>query len=170
MDDKTCTTCKRPQPRTEFNNSTRAKDGLQPRCRSCDRAWYVRNAEEHKRNVRRRNDRVRGEWKERMASYLAVHPCVDCHEPDVRVLEFDHLDPRTKAGTVGRFVASSLPWHRIQAEIDKCVVRCSNCHRIRTMTDCGSWRVEAEQVRRATDAEGARKRLAGLLPTAGPRN
>ena len=163
---KICSTCEQSRPVSDVNRSTKLKDGRQRRCRPCDREWYVLNAREHKRKVRLRNDRVREQWRQRLAAYLASHPCVDCAERDVRVLEFDHVDPRTEAGTIGRLMASSLPWCRIQAEIDECVVRCSNCHRIRTMTDCASWRVQAEQTRRADAAEDACERLERLLPSA----
>lgn len=144
---KVCSTCKQWQPLAEYNRRARAADGLQSRCRACNGAWYAANRGRHVANVRQRNDRVRLECQQRIADHLVTHPCVDCGEADLRVLEFDHTDPRTKLGTIGRLVASSLDWGRIQAEIDKCQVRCSNCHRIRTMTDCGSWRVEAERRR-----------------------
>ena len=151
MDDAgtVCSTCKQWQPLTEYNRRSQAPDGLQSRCRACNGAWYAANKARHVANVRQRNDRVRLEYQQRIADHLARHPCVDCGEADLRVLEFDHTDPRTELGTIGRLVASSLEWGRIQAEIDKCQVRCSNCHRVRTMTDCGSYRVEAERRRLA---------------------
>lgn len=159
-----CSTCKQWKSLTEYNRRTRARDGLQSRCRACGAAWYEANKAGHVANVRQRNDRVRAEGQQRIAEHLRAHPCVACGESDLRVLDFDHTDPTTKLGSVGRLMASSLDWGRIQAEIDKCEVRCSNCHRIRTMTDCGSWRVAAEEQRRAASAETARDRLRRLLP------
>jgi transposase-like protein len=58
---------------------------------------------------------------------LARSSCTDCGEHDVVVLEFDHV--RDKRNAVTR-----LAWHgcsvaTIDAEIEKCEIRCANCHR-----------------------------------------
>lgn len=127
-------------PRSEFNRTASDKDGLDRRCRSCAAAWYQANKEVHKKNVRRRNDRVRAERNGRLASYLREHPCVDCGETDLRVLEFDHDDPSQKLTEVTKLVATSMPWWRVEAEIAKCTVRCANCHRRRTVEQGGFWR------------------------------
>ncbi len=66
-----------------------------------------------------------------LIGYLCAHPCVDCGENDVRVLQFDHTDPTTKEDNVSRLVKTSA-WVRVLDEIRKCAVRCANCHRIKT--------------------------------------
>lgn len=58
-------------------------------------------------------------------------PCVDCgviYPP--YVLDFDHVTGE-KIDRVSRLVQTSSI-ERIQEEIDKCVLRCANCHRERT--------------------------------------
>ena len=67
--------------------------------------------------------------------YLMQHPCVDCCEPDPRVLEFDHIDPSSKRHNVSRMVADGLLVRLIEQEVAKCEVRCANCHRRRTMEE-----------------------------------
>jgi len=42
-------------------------------------------------------------------------------------LDFHHVNPEEKDVGLGRILAGS--WKRIEAEIDKCIVLCSNCHR-----------------------------------------
>lgn len=46
---KKCSTCKTDKPRDSFNKYAQAKDGLQPRCRDCQRErrveWYAANRE-----------------------------------------------------------------------------------------------------------------------------
>lgn len=78
-----------------------------------------------------------------VAEYLSIHPCVDCGEADPVVLEFDHRDPRTKRENVGRLIHTST-LTAVQTEIDKCDVRCGNCHRIKTANQFGSYRLGEE--------------------------
>lgn len=61
--------------------------------------------------------------------------CVDCGYNKYAVaLDFDHIDEDTKSFSIsqkyGRFTDEKL-----FAEIDKCEVRCANCHRHRTWDD-----------------------------------
>lgn len=60
--------------------------------------------------------------------YLGDHPCVDCGEEDPIVLEFDHV-AGTKEFPVSEGVSRMYSIKKIKAEIDKCEVRCANCHR-----------------------------------------
>jgi hypothetical protein len=58
--------------------------------------------------------------------------CVDCGEDNWKCLDFDHVDPKKKTKGISKMVRSRFSTERIQKEIDKCEIRCSNCHRIRT--------------------------------------
>lgn len=72
-------------------------------------------------------------------AYLATHPCVDCGEDDVVVLEFDHL--RDKTANVSALVAGFSGIKRVFQEIEKCEVVCANCHRRRTARAQNSYRL-----------------------------
>lgn len=48
------------------------------------------------------------------------------------VMDFDHRDASTKRDTVSNLVAKARSLMAIEAEIAKCDLVCSNCHRIRT--------------------------------------
>lgn len=56
--------------------------------------------------------------------------CADCgniyHQA---VYEFHHTDPSTKGRDPSKLL--QLSWERIKAELDKCVLLCANCHRMR---------------------------------------
>jgi hypothetical protein len=72
--------------------------------------------------------------------YLSSHPCVECGETDVRVLEFDHIEAGTKIRAVTTMLARGSSWAVILKEISKCEVVCANHHRIRTYERMGSYR------------------------------
>lgn len=165
MDEKRCSTCRSVKPLEAFAISRSARDGRQSRCRSCWRDWYVVHREERLALVARRRTEVRVKHQERLVGYLLTHPCAECGEADLRVLDFDHDDPATKVADVARLAAMNIPWARIEAEIAKCTVRCANCHRRRTAEQLGYWRHGAEERRAAALRERAEARLAAVLPS-----
>lgn len=59
-------------------------------------------------------------------------PCTDCRQfYPFYVMEFDHLDRNTKSGNISKLIRSHNI-EKLQQEIDKCEVVCTNCHRERT--------------------------------------
>ena len=137
---KRCCTCKRELPRSEFNVRRAAFDGLQSRCRSCSRAWYEAHRDGHIVVVFGRNAALRADLQAKLAAYFAEHPCVDCGERDIRCLEFDHRDRSTKTANISGLLRAVVSWDVICQEIEKCDVRCANCHRRRTAAQVNSWR------------------------------
>jgi hypothetical protein len=63
-------------------------------------------------------------------NYLANNPCVDCGEKNILFLEFDHIHSKTE--WVSFLIRRHASIETIKAEIDKCLVRCIGCHRIKT--------------------------------------
>lgn len=116
---KKCSICKTVKPLSDFGKDKNRKDGHQYRCRVCD--WPARRDSVN----RTKDDNAR-----KIYEYLLNHPCVDCGETDPIVLEFDHQ--RDKLKGVGYLSARGHKWDRILAEIEKCEVRCANCHKRRT--------------------------------------
>lgn len=98
--------------------------------RAYDRRWYAENKDrlkdqknERVRNIRYRNSKF-------VHDYFKQHPCVDCGENDPVVLEFDHM--RDKLKTISDMIRQSYSIEKIEKEMQKCEVRCANCHRRRT--------------------------------------
>lgn len=64
-----------------------------------------------------------------VCEYLSEHPCVDCGEDDILVLEFDHRGDEPKHRDVSVIMNSTYSIKALQAEVAKCDVRCANCHK-----------------------------------------
>lgn len=76
--------------------------------------------------------------------YLEKHPCVDCGESDIVVLDFDHV--ADKRGAVSTLAARGCSLSTLDAEIAKCEVRCANCHRRVTSVRAGYFRACLDEV------------------------
>ena len=88
---------------------------------------------------------------------------------DLRCLEFDHRERSEKRYNVTKMVDLRKTWSEILAEIEKCDVRCSNCHRIRTAAQIVSRRHRMmEEVIVPSSREAAMARLARLFESARP--
>lgn len=122
----------------------RVDAGIRPQsyCKSCRREYlkeyYNRYRREHNRRRYHNQIRYRQRNRERVCEYLESHPCVDCGESDIRVLEFDHIG--TKSENISRLIAIGAAWSTLVVEIAECVIRCANCHRRRTARQFSWWR------------------------------
>jgi hypothetical protein len=133
LDDvKRCVTCGAHRPTAEFNRKKTSPDGLQNVCRECNRTrarrYYRENRERHLRIIGERTREAKRLARRLAGEHLVAHPCVDCGEADIRVLDFDHLPGFEKAANVMMLVNDGYSLARISAEIAKCEVRCRNCH------------------------------------------
>jgi len=128
---KRCKKCKDDKTLDQFSKNRRRKDGLQDWCKPCIK---VRDAENYAGNKSKfaawsKNRRVR--VRTQVFEYLLTHPCVECGEDDIIVLEFDHRTQTTKRFDV-MSATHGHAWKTVKAEIDKCDVLCANCHKRRT--------------------------------------
>jgi hypothetical protein len=134
--------CGQSKPLSAFSFKNLALGRRHSVCRECYKAWnrahYERNRARYIASARRNGVVYRAETLRRLVDYLRRNPCVDCGERDLLVLEFDHRDPATKRMPISSML-EGYGWPQIEAEIDKCDVRCANCHRRRTAHQFG-WR------------------------------
>jgi hypothetical protein len=63
--------------------------------------------------------------------------CSVCSENHPATLDFHHNNPNEKVMGVGKMIRLGLSMDRILAEIAKCTVLCSNCHRKETAKQLG---------------------------------
>lgn len=55
--------------------------------------------------------------------------CSQCKENHPAVLDFHHPDPLQKEFSISRAISTGQSIKKIQSEISKCIILCSNCHR-----------------------------------------
>lgn len=130
---KTCTRCKCEKDKAAFSRNGRKADGLQAWCKSC---MKVVNASHYQRGYRavqnQHNAKNRRRYFEAFLELVGEdlrQGCVRCDEVDPACLDFHHLDPSQKGGAVKEFVRRGASRERVMAEVAKCVILCSNCHR-----------------------------------------
>lgn len=138
-----CPKCDQTKPESEFNKGT-SPHGFHTYCRECQREYereYWRTRKDRYPTWKARADE-REEWLLNfLIDYLLAHPCVDCGETDPVVLQFDHVRGE-KNFNVSEMFAARRPLKAIKAEIEKCEVRCANCHAIKTAYENGYWLLE----------------------------
>ena len=135
-----CSGCGVTEPLVEFSTKNAATGRRARRCHACvaqaSQEHYRRNVAAYVAKSRRNRQRSRARNRQSRAVLLRSSGCVDCGEADPLVLEFDHRDGVQKIGTVARLMAVNA-WAKVEAEIAKCDIRCSNCHRRRTALQFG---------------------------------
>ena len=157
MNTKLCPLCNRQLPLSSFGVVKKGSTKPRSYCRECDvkkvrqyrkdhPEWRKKAAVGDKkyydrkrldpawREKERLRKKVERQEKQKMIyDYLLEHPCADCNESNLIVLEFDHRNPDDKEFDVAKAAKLSYAKERIKKEIEKCDVRCGNCHRKTTM-------------------------------------
>lgn len=99
-----------------------------------DKEYRRKNSERYKRYDLMYNEKVRRpmclEVKRKFIVYKG-DKCSCCNNqfPDV-CYDFHHLDRSTKYKEVSCMITEKYPMDKIKEEVDKCILLCSNCHRI----------------------------------------
>ena len=111
-----CKSCKGTLPKENFWKDKSQWDGLDVRCKNCNRD-----------RMKARRYRV----KMKIINYLGGE-CVECGvtPDDIHYTAFDcnHIDPKEKSYNISARQLSG-PWESLKPELDKCELLCSNCHR-----------------------------------------
>ena len=134
---KFCYGCETNKDSKQFYTDVSSRDGLNSYCKDCAKQKcndrYKNNSGYREKALARKTKR-RETIKKFLFDYLQTHHCVDCPESDPRCLEFDHVRGEKEFHLAD--ATQILPsLERIQKELDKCDVRCANCHRKKTAKD-----------------------------------
>ena len=140
---KVCSKCKQSKAVNDFSKRAHRKSGLQSWCKECHREVDKMRQKTYKKKVADKHFRRRRKLEHRqfIFDYVKEHPCIDCGESDPVVLEFDHRG--NKLFGIGSIQGPSVARERIMKEIEKCDVRCVNCHRRKTAKERGYFRTAA---------------------------
>lgn len=154
---KKCSRCRRLLFRHKCLDCDNLIDTRSIRCYQCHKAniiknavfdpkiywknWYanVENRQRHIDKARVNSVRRIKSHQDKICEYLVNHPCIDCGEKDIIVLEFDHRDA-SKEIEISKAIRMGWQWDRIILEIKKCDIRCANCHRRKTAKQFGYYK------------------------------
>jgi hypothetical protein len=118
LTEKICTKCKEMKPATAFGKRPSATiTGLSSWCRKCTSARINKMAP-----FRRKQRKLE-------AIKIMGGKCCRCHGVFPHyVYDFHHIDPSRKEFSMTDL--QDKAWHRLEKELNKCILVCANCHRI----------------------------------------
>ncbi|MDY7015584.1 MAG: hypothetical protein SVX43_18710 [Cyanobacteriota bacterium] len=153
MESKTCSKCHVTKPVSEFHKDARLKSGITARCKSCiceyKRAYYASSEGKAKikayieRNKERRaaynkqysQEYRNAQFKNKRKLEFCLYKggcCFECGfmatEDTIAAFDFHHIDPFEKEYTPSNMLM--MKKDKVFKELDKCILLCSNCHRI----------------------------------------
>lgn len=122
-----CYKCGADKPVSEFRSQQKRTRSL---CLVCSRKYGKEYYQTHRAEAIARALRSKKRYILLMRK-LKEKPCADCqHKFPYYVMDFDHIS-NDKVSEIASLVARGY-WKRAIAEMKKCEVVCSNCHRVRT--------------------------------------
>lgn len=138
MEFKTCPNCG-PLSEDNFSWKNKSKGIRASMCKSCHQNYskthYANNHDAYIAKSKKNGKKQYAKNRELIIQHLKSHSCVDCGESDIAVLQFDHRNREDKHAPVSRLGHCSLS--KLMKEIEKCDIRCANCHMRRTGNQFG---------------------------------
>lgn len=137
---KVCSKCAASKPLSDYFLKDSKKGKLHAQCKACYKdlrrgfyaEHYAKYSDLYRKRAQLRREKLRQEYREKMLQYLQKSKCEICDENDIRVLEFDHIDPSIKSFSISQSVKLGRSWDAVMQEIKKCRVLCANCHKKHT--------------------------------------
>lgn len=144
---KTCSKCLSVKDINLFPWKSKSLGKKSSYCKDCQKALskdhYIRNKALYSNKAKINNKSYKTRNYQYVLEHLLHNPCVDCGETDVEVLQFDHIEMIGSSGKrIGHYMAGSI--EALQKEINKCQVRCGNCHIRRTRSQMGWFRISPD--------------------------
>ena len=142
MISRVCSKCGIEKDIEEFPLRSQFTERRQSYCKGCKSImhadWYQRHKDYQKANARKHTAGYRDALREYLWNYLLTHPCEQCGEKDPVVLEFHHMYGKDMA--ISEMITRITRIEKLEEELKKCMVLCSNCHRRLTAKERGWFR------------------------------
>lgn len=137
---KICSKCKEEKELDKFYiNKWNKKDGKSSYCKECMNI-YIKSDFQNKKDEYNKRMRL---WKrDKYKWYRDLKDSLECEKCGFKhpaVIDFHHKNPNDKEFDIGNIIKNQLTLEKVMNEIEKCIVLCSNCHRIE------HWNIEEEK-------------------------
>jgi len=113
-----------------FKTNKRSKHGYDSLCKKCH--------SDHNNKYNKKHIKYKGEWyrnkrnrnRDKLEKYIGGWVCNHCNFTHTTLTPFDfhHITPEEKEKEVSYLLTGR--WENLKREVDKCILLCSNCHRI----------------------------------------
>ena len=133
---KKCCICKKEKELSEFHKKKESSDGHVNICKKCRLTYHSEWYNKNKKKVYELNKEKKEKIQMYIWNHLSSHPCVDLGGPRIIKKENEHVTGK-KDFSIAEDPHRRLGLVKLQAEIDKCVIRCANCHRRKTAKQLG---------------------------------
>ncbi len=126
---KVCSKCGIEKDATEFYSSKRCLDGLQSRCKMCNKVDHEQHYQKDKAKYKERSSTRRKRVTAEYAAWKSQQVCCRCGESDEVCLDAHHTDPTKKDFQLAKLGQEEFGSERWHTELAKCIIVCANCHR-----------------------------------------
>lgn len=127
---KTCITCKVEKSYNLFNKDKNRSDGFQPECKECKTTWFKKQYKKNRKRYLQNNLMRNKKWKDFVNLFKTK--CNFCDENIPEILDFHHINSNKKEYDISKIKNQAFNEEfklKVEKEIKKCIVVCSNCHR-----------------------------------------
>ena len=125
---KVCNECRKIKLLSEYHLNKRLVGGVVGTCKKCRSSYNKRWRQNTSTDYREVANSKNRDKKQKLVN-LFGNKCLDCQATfPLCVYDFHHLDPTIKDREISYLIRSP---EKLMKEIDKCVMLCANCHRIR---------------------------------------
>jgi hypothetical protein len=140
---KFCSPCNSDLDIDEFRIDNKKTGRRHSCCKECQKKYAKKYYKEyysvHIDEYTKTRKHRRRTTQEKIFELLVDKHCVDCGESNPLTLDFDHVSGK-KVFSISK--SYHKRWEIVEKELQKCIIRCANCHRIKTAKERNHARVK----------------------------